>query len=277
MAYEVLFQIHNARFHNSIHYKASMVSIYLANDNNDPVGPFTTREVEAMLVQGTVLPGTLSWHADLVNWLPLRTAFPELCPAPPPLAHSLHRNLSTTEAKVVPLGITDGFWISFVLAWSVGGSLKFAIDATMLTTPELAFIPLILFVPIYITICLLTGWIHYRLWSAIPKAFQATTPAKAVGFLFIPLFNIYWIYATLTKLSESLMAWSKTTASPVKKSIKHLAIASAVTTYLSGPLGGFSLLGTLVFASQACAIILFYHHAIKAINALQSAEVRRST
>lgn len=34
----------------------------------------------------------------------------------------------------------------------------------------------------------------YRSWKAINDGQARTTPGKAVGFLFIPLFNIYWMF-----------------------------------------------------------------------------------
>ncbi len=34
----------------------------------------------------------------------------------------------------------------------------------------------------------------YKIWSIIPPDRAGITPAKAVGFLFIPLFNIYWVF-----------------------------------------------------------------------------------
>src|SRR5215471_2350261 len=37
----------------------------------------------------------------------------------------------------------------------------------------------------------------YKIWDAIPDRFARTTPGKAVGFLFIPIFGIYWIFQVL--------------------------------------------------------------------------------
>ncbi len=34
----------------------------------------------------------------------------------------------------------------------------------------------------------------YRMWAQIQSGHPRTTPACAVGFLFIPLFNLYWIF-----------------------------------------------------------------------------------
>ena len=58
----------------------------------------------------------------------------------------------------------------------------------------LSFIPLI-----YSTVmwCVLT----HKLWTVIQGTASRTTPGQAVGFMFIPFFNFYWIY-------QAIWGWS---------------------------------------------------------------------
>ena len=44
----------------------------------------------------------------------------------------------------------------------------------------------------------------YRLWSLVPPEEAATTPGKAVGFQFIPFFNLYWNFIAYGKLGKYL-------------------------------------------------------------------------
>lgn len=46
--------------------------------------------------------------------------------------------------------------------------------------------------------------ILYQLWSLIPEQRAQTSPGKAVGFLFIPLFNLYWNFVAFHGLSKAL-------------------------------------------------------------------------
>ena len=46
--------------------------------------------------------------------------------------------------------------------------------------------------------------LHYRLWKLLPKGIAQTTPGKAVGFLFIPFFNFYWISVSYLGLSKGM-------------------------------------------------------------------------
>ena len=49
----------------------------------------------------------------------------------------------------------------------------------------------------------------YRLWTLIPLADAKTSPGQAVGFLFIPLFNLYWFFVAFHGLAKSLNIESK--------------------------------------------------------------------
>lgn len=65
-------------------------------------------------------------------------------------------------------------------------------------------------------LCLAPGWIFgiaalvfkciflYRCWVLVPPERAATTPGKAVGFLFIPFFNLYWNFVAFYELGVFL-------------------------------------------------------------------------
>lgn len=54
------------------------------------------------------------------------------------------------------------------------------------------------------------GYVHlYRAWSILQPTGSPTTPGAAVGFLFIPLFNLYWVFVAYKSLAES---WNATMA-----------------------------------------------------------------
>lgn len=50
----------------------------------------------------------------------------------------------------------------------------------------------------------------YRAWSCLALGAPATTPGKAVGMLFIPFFNIYWIFVAIAGLPKD---WNRIVAS----------------------------------------------------------------
>lgn len=69
---------------------------------------------------------------------------------------------------------------------------------------------------------------HYKLWAFIPTPYAETTPGKAVGYLFIPFYNFYWIFQSCCGVARSLNRLaSDNNLSEVKASIP-LATAYSV-------------------------------------------------
>src|SRR5262249_1193601 len=51
---------------------------------------------------------------------------------------------------------------------------------------------------------IITCILIYKAWDLIQDGRPQTTPGKAVGFLFIPFFNLYWIFIAFRGLAEDL-------------------------------------------------------------------------
>jgi hypothetical protein len=58
--------------------------------------------------------------------------------------------------------------------------------------------------PIAILAIVFGSILHYKLWDALPTSSRATSPGKAVGFLFIPFFNLYWYFVSYAALPTSI-------------------------------------------------------------------------
>lgn len=80
----------------------------------------------------------------------------------------------------------------------------------------------------------------YKMWQFIPSNYRRTTPGKAVGFLFIPFFNIYWIF-------QALWGWAKDFNKFVSKN-------------------GFPVIGIFISLINFILIIIFLNQAIDKIN-----------
>jgi len=51
--------------------------------------------------------------------------------------------------------------------------------------------------------------LFYKMWTAIQDGHARTTPGKAIGFLFIPFFNIYWAFQVIWGFSKDYNAYTK--------------------------------------------------------------------
>jgi hypothetical protein len=72
---------------------------------------------------------------------------------------------------------------------------------------------------------ILSAIVHHRCWSLLPESNRKTTPGKAVGFLFIPLFNLYWVFPSFVGLATGRMAAVQRPVAGLKGNAIAFAIA----------------------------------------------------
>ena len=74
---------------------------------------------------------------------------------------------------------------------------------------------------------------HYSCWKALPEKFRATTPGRALGFLFIPVFNFYWAFISFAKLASGFNALKRERPELKLRNRRGVGIAYAITTVLA--------------------------------------------
>lgn len=89
-------------------------------------------------------------------------------------------------------------FLVLIIGGSVGGGIMQAIGSSSSHLTELLFFAWIPSLVSAIT------WmvVVYKMWSAIQGEHARTTPGKAVGFLFIPFFNIYWFWVVFVGFAQ---------------------------------------------------------------------------
>ena len=125
--------------------------------------------------------------------------FVQTVQVPIPPATGMSKKIITAFTKIV-VGLAVG-----------GGLLIFGIIAALITEDSLSdagavigvlalFIgsTMVIYGTVYMYILL------YRLWKIIPPDIARTTPYKAVGFCFIPFFNLYWHFVAFMGLGEDM-------------------------------------------------------------------------
>ncbi len=101
--------------------------------------------------------------------------------------------------------------------------------------------------------CIYWAYLLYRCWAIIQDARQGgeridTTPGRAVGFNFIPLFQCYWAFVAQLGLTRCLNAYCKKRDIPVQPVRVGLAIASSVMC-------------TVFYLFIPCSVVLTWPHA----------------
>ena len=104
------------------------------------------------------------------------------------------------------------------------------------------------------------------MWSAIQDGEASATPAKAVGFLFIPVFNIYWALSMITGFAEDYNAFIQRHSVKTKDlplmlflvyAVMFILSATVVTTPMIGILASVGLIRRAFIAIPFLSWVLF--------------------
>jgi hypothetical protein len=143
----------------------------------------------------------------------------------------------------VPRTSSSGLIVFAILhhvAWAI--SLVFTVmsfadsyDATMWSVLSILFsIPAVVFYAL----------ILHRGWSAVQDGITDVTPGKAVGFGFIPFFNLYWNFVALVGLTKQFNRIADARGRPDQKVNEGFALTASIlsaTICLAPRAGAFSI------------------------------------
>jgi hypothetical protein len=92
---------------------------------------------------------------------------------------------------------------------------------------------------------ILIAKIFYRAWTAVQDEHVQTTPGRAVGFLFIPLFNFYWLFVGLGGLAGAYNAFTTRHRIPVRRLSGGLFYTYCVLALLGIVIKWIPIIGSL--------------------------------
>jgi hypothetical protein len=104
----------------------------------------------------------------------------------------------------------------------------------------------------------------YELWKIIPADYCRTTPGKAVGFLFIPLFNYYWIFQVLLGWTKDFNSYTSKNNLNVQKMPEDVALALSIVSIIST----LSFIQIYAFLANFILLTIFINRSIEGVNSL---------
>ena len=175
------------------------MQIYISK-NNQQLGPFDEQIVMAMLRNGQLSPNDMAFQSGQANWQPLNSIFPSAGQMMPmrfsqklALPNTLGNSPKMNKRRLLGL-----YFVSLIIV-AVG---IFAVVLGLMTANDnispgvtiAAFVIAVLaYLQFLVVHTVLTFYILFKMWSSIQDGVSITT-GKAIGFLFIPVFGVYWFF-----------------------------------------------------------------------------------
>ncbi len=126
----------------------------------------------------------------------------------------------------------------------------------------IAIVPAMLFM-FYGGVVMLVLW--YKAWAAIQDGHARATPGKAIGFLFIPLFNLYWAFQAIWGWAKDYNAYTArhgvTNAPKMPEGLFLLYVIFCFTTWIP-------ILGMLLLVANFVIAIIMVGKICDGVNAL---------
>ncbi len=153
--------------------------------------------------------------------------------------------------------LSKGFYVGSIAGGLGAGLLVLVITVVLMVSSggnisedeaAIAIVPAVLLM-FYGGIVMLVLW--YKAWAAIQDGQARTTPGKAVGFLFIPLFNLYWIFQAIHGFAKDYNSYVERHSLGVSKLPEGLFLAYCILVLAGiipflGPLFSLAAVGVMI-------------------------------
>lgn len=212
----------------------------------EQIGPYTGEQLAEYAGNGSIIRETLVWADGMENWLPAEqienlfppmaapvqaAAGPVMMTTANPYAGAMGTTAANPYATPAQMGTAPpsdgsyppvsvkaasyGMWLGmFIGGAALALVALIGIGATSNSTRDnSALIGILMGVGgigyiLYIIGSVLTYIYIFRAWKCLEfGGFARTTPGKAIGFMFIPFFNIYWLFQAINGLAKD---WNTT-------------------------------------------------------------------
>jgi hypothetical protein len=126
--------------------------------------------------------------------------------------------------------------------------------------------PLGVLLSLYAGVVALVMW--YKAWSAIQDEHARTTPGKAVGFLFIPFFNLYWIFQAFWGFAKDYNSHLSRHGISVPELPAGLFLLYCILILVSLFMGWIPVVGSVIRIITAVILVVLVNSVCDAVNKL---------
>ena len=117
----------------------------------------------------------------------------------------------------------------------VGGGILALVFTVLAMDPKTTEMAVAVPIPIIIALIFHLMFV-YKFWKSIQDGHPRTTPGKAVGFLFIPFFNVYWLFQIYPGFATDYNRYLQEKGIQARPLSQGLLVAMAIFILISIPL-----------------------------------------
>ncbi|MFD0893057.1 DUF4339 domain-containing protein [Luteolibacter ambystomatis] len=239
------------------------MSNWYYESNGTQAGPVTMEVVLAMVGRGELGPASLVWTDGMPGWQAVSqtsalAVVSSPTPAPAPVAPGGFNPYAPPSVAYQPAPVPEMRGFPFVkranyglsMALLLSGFAGIIVGAIGMEANPRNEVVFGIFAGVG-GILLLVGAIQfliylYRAWLVLQPHTSRSTPGKAVGFLFIPLFSIYWKFVAYWRWSEE---WNRLVANVrpgAPRMTEGVFLAYAITGAAALIAGAFAALPSII-------------------------------
>jgi hypothetical protein len=228
--------------------------------NHQPAGPVDEAEISRLLQNGTITALTLVWRDGMPDWKHLgetelsslaRSVAAPVQPTPSVGSANPYANPVAPSAPTYPQygaapvksgpRVSSSSLKSLFNIWVVLMLLTGVYEIITLMIPTNTALAALSCIGSMVSLGagVLGLILLYKFWQVNQDGHASTTPGKAVGFMFIPIFNIYWLFRAFPGLSLDQNRYiadhfSGQPEGTVKKANPVIAFAYIIFSFIGG-------------------------------------------
>jgi len=183
---------------------------YYLDEDKEPVGPHTKEELIDLFSAQKILKNTLVAEEGGSEWIEFINL---LNGKNKPFSEPLGDSSEPYNKYLTHSFISKDLYISFVYSYMLVTFFAALFELPIITGEEVALSMSNIVFLFIVVIVSTVAWamLHFRCWSILPKQYRAgITPGQATGFMFIPIYNMFWVRKSYMVLERGVDNWSKT-------------------------------------------------------------------
>ena len=269
-------------------YQPYTTQLWYYTYRDERQGPVDEKGLNALILDGTINSHTYVWKQGMPKWIRLSQSELAnlLLPAAPtypqqPAAPGAYQPYNTQRVKPGAVRIKEfqstftAYWILLVVYHSLNLItilLSYSLISGSVDYTFWSILSVLKWLPM-LAGSILGLILLYRYWAVIQDGYARTTPGKAIGYMFIPFFDFYWIFQVYFGLCQDTNRYilrhqvqSETLSPGVALAYPILFLVAYILSFIPGIGSTLGLICTLVgvvillimmsrWKNSACAII----------------------